>query len=79
MKIELGRLYLNRTAREVGIIGPARMGESSPWRWLTTRGYYVQDDGRAAHVGQCSDDLVRDITPSAAQVAGMDSTMGALS
>lgn len=71
--------YLNRNGRTVGILGPAPMGPASPWKWLTTRGHYVQADGRAAHVGESIEDLVCDITPSLAQVSGMDSTMGVLS
>jgi len=71
-------LYLSRTGRQVGIVGPANMPAASPWRWLTTRGYYVLADGRAALKGECVEDLVRDVTPTAAQVAGADSMMGSL-
>lgn len=78
MIIKPDGLYLSRTGRTVGIAAPAHMPETSRWRWLTTRGYYVLADGRAAVVGESSDDLVADITPSAPQVAGVDSTMGAL-
>lgn len=71
-------LYLSRNGRQVGIVGPARMPASSAWRWLTTRGYYVMENGRAAAVGESVEDLVRDVTPSDSQVAGMDSTAAPL-
>lgn len=71
-------LYLSRHGREVGIVGPAGTPSSSRWRWLTTRGYYVTADGRAAIVGECSDDLVKDITPTDDQVAALDSQIGLL-
>jgi hypothetical protein len=71
-------LYLSRNGRQVGIVGPAGMPASSDWRWLTTRGYYVMADGRAAAVGECVEDLVRDVTPSDSQVAGRDSIAGTL-
>jgi hypothetical protein len=78
MIIRKNGLYLDRIAHEVGITHDR--GEGQTWRWLTTRGYYVTTDGRASIAGgDVREDLVKDITPSAAQVAGMDSMMGALS
>lgn len=68
-------LYLTRNGREVGILGPANMPPSSRWKWLTTRGYYVTADGRAAVTGEASEDLVRDLTPNASQIAGVDSML----
>ena len=78
MIIKAQGLYLNRAGYQVGIISPAPMGDASPWKWLTTRGSYVQADGRAAHVGESREDLVKDVTPSDAAVAGADSMMGSL-
>lgn len=71
-------LYLNRTGRQVGIVGPARMAAASPWKWLTTRGHYVTENGRAALSGESVEDLVRDVTPTDAEVAGADSMLGGL-
>lgn len=71
-------VYLNRTGRRVGIVGPSRMPPSSDWKWLTTRGHYVLADGRAAVVGESIEDLVVDITPTDDQVAGADSMYGVL-
>lgn len=76
MIIERGGLYLNRSGKRVGITRDRGPGEV--WRWVTTLGYYVMANGRAAYVGNSDKDLTVDITPSAAQVAGMDSTMGVL-
>jgi len=77
MIIRKDGVYLDRIARSVGIAHDR--GEGQRWRWQTTRGYYVTADGRASIAGgDVNEDLVRDITPTAVQVAGMDSTMGAL-
>lgn len=78
MIIHLNSLYLDRLARTVSIVQDR--GEAQRWRWLTTRGYYVQADGRATARpgGESNADLVRDITPTPGAVAGMDSTMQAL-
>lgn len=78
MIIQLNGLYLDRVGHKVGIVRDR--GPQQKWRWVTTLGHYVMADGRATLAGgESSQDLVVDITPSAAQVAGMDSTMGALS
>lgn len=77
MIVELKRIYLSRNGHRVGIVRDR--GERQRWRWLTTRGYYVTSDGHASIAGgEVSEDLVSDITPTVAQVAGMDSMMGAL-
>lgn len=77
MIIQLNGLYLDRVGHKVGIVRDR--GEREVWRWVTTLGHYVTADGRATLAGgDCRTDLVSDITPSAAQVAGMDSMMGAL-
>jgi len=67
-------LYLTRTALEVGIVRDRGVGEF--WRWVTTRGYYVRDDGRACIGGETSRDLVKEITPCQAQTDAVDSIMG---
>lgn len=67
-------LYLSRTAREVGIVRDR--GANEFWRWVTTEGYYVTADGRACIGGECSQDLVREITPCQAQTDAVDSIMG---
>ena len=78
MIIQLNGLYLDRVGHKVGIVRDR--GAREVWRWVTTLDYYVMVDGRATLAGgESSQDLVVDITPSASQVAGMDSTMGALS
>lgn len=78
MIIRKDGLYLSRNGHTVGITHDR--GERQRWRWLTTKGYYVTSEGRASIAGgEVAQDLVCDITPSAAQVAGMDSTMGSLS
>lgn len=80
MIIQSNGLYLNRTGRQIGIVGSAKMPAASPWKWLTTRGYYVTAEGCACpNGGESVNDLVRDVSPSAAAVAGMDSTMQVLS
>ena len=61
MTIEPTKAYLDRTGRRIGILAKSRMPESSRWRWLTTRGYYVQADGRAAHRGESRHDLVQQL------------------
>lgn len=61
MTIDPTKVYLDRTARRIGILAKSHMPESSRWRWLTTRGYYVQADGRAAHRGESSRDLVQQV------------------
>lgn len=67
-------LYLTRNARQVGIARDR--GEGEQWRWLTTAGYYVLADGRAALIGESVKDLVRDLTPTPAQCEGADSMFG---
>ena len=74
IRIALHGLYLSRHGRQVGIVQDR--GASQTWRWLTTGGYYVLADGRAALVGESSRDLTVDITPTDAQVAGADSMFG---
>jgi hypothetical protein len=77
MIIQKNGLYLDRVGHTVGIV--ADRGPQQKWRWLTTRRYYVTVTGRASIAGgDVREDLVADVTPSAASVAGMDSTMGAL-
>lgn len=77
MKIHKNGLYVDRIAREVGILQDR--GEGQVWRWLTTRGYYVTTDGRATpHKGEVNEDLVLDITPSAEHMDGADSMFGVL-
>lgn len=77
MIIQRNGAYLDRVGHTVGIV--ADRGPQQKWRWLTTRGYYVTVDGRASIAGgEVREDLVKDITPSVAQVAGMDSMLGAL-
>lgn len=53
-------LYLSRNGRTVGILQDRGAGQT--WRYLTTRGYYVLADGRAALVGESVCDLVLDVT-----------------
>lgn len=67
-------LYLTRNAREVGIVRDRGVGEV--WRWVTTAGYYVREDGRACIGGESSLDLVREITPCQAQTDAVDSIIG---
>lgn len=74
VRIALHGLYLSRHGKQVGIVQDR--GASQTWRWLTTGGYYVLDDGRAALVGESSKDLMVDVTPSDAHVAGADSMFG---
>lgn len=50
MIVEPSGLYLTRTARRVGITGPAP-GCAQRFRWVTTAGYYVTADGRASLAG----------------------------
>ena len=76
IRIALHGLYLSRHGRQVGIVQDR--GAAQTWRWLTTGGYYVTADGRAALVGESSKDLTVDITPTDAQVAGADSMFGVL-
>ena len=61
MKISLSGIYLDRIARRVGIVQDR--GERQRWRWLTTRGYYLTNEGRASIAGgDVAEDLVADIT-----------------
>ncbi len=60
MTITLTGSYLTRTARVVGIVRDR--GEGQRWRWVTTLGYYVQEDGRASLNGVTSRDLVKNIS-----------------
>lgn len=77
MEIKLNGLYLTRTAREVGIVRDRGVGLT--WRWVTTLGYYVRDDGRAAIGGDSSQDLVRDISLTDAMVHDQDEMFGVIS
>lgn len=72
--IRLNGLYLSRTAREVGIVRDRGAGQF--WRWVTSLGYYVTEDGRAARQGESSQDLVKDISFSHDQLHGADSMWG---
>lgn len=71
-------LYLDRLAREVGIVQDR--GEGQVWRYLTTRGYYVMTNGMATanRGGESKEDLVKDISPSADHVHAADSMFGCL-
>lgn len=69
-------LYLSRNGRTVGIVQDRGPGQT--WRWLTTQGYYVTADGRAALVGESSKDLTVDVTPTDEQVRWADSTASPL-
>lgn len=65
MLIRLNGVYLTRTAKRVGIMRDR--GSGKVWRWVTTLGYYVTADGRAALHGDTSLDLVRDVSPEVEQ------------
>lgn len=71
-------LYLDRIAREVGIVQDR--GERQTWRYLTTRGYYVMSNGMATmnRGGESNEDLVKDVTPTIDQVHAADSMFGCL-
>lgn len=60
MKIHPAGLYLDRIGRRVGIVRDRGAGQH--WRWITTRGYYVSEAGRATLCGEVREDLVADIT-----------------
>lgn len=74
MQIRLNGLYLSRTAREVGVVRDR--GANQFWRWVTTRGYYVTNDGSACRIGQSSLDLVKDVSPSQHDCDAADSMWG---
>lgn len=76
MQVQINGLYLTRTARQVGIVRDRGAGER--WRWVTTLGYYVTCDGRAAYGSETSQDLVRDVTPNQCQIDAVDSIIGSL-
>jgi hypothetical protein len=77
MDIALNGLYLDRIGRQVGIAADRGVGQ--PWRWLTTRGYYVTAQGRASLAGgDVREDLVADIAPTAEAVRNADSMFGCL-
>lgn len=51
--------YLTRNARTVTIARDR--GEGQRWRWVTSMGYYVTADGRAALRGTSALDLVKEL------------------
>lgn len=75
-KMKMNGLYLDRIARPVGIVHDR--GEGQTWRYLTTRGYYVREDGQAALNGAVNEDLVKDVTPTDEHVHAADSMFGCL-
>lgn len=56
MTIDPAGCYLTRDGKRVGIVGPCP-GARRKFLWITTRGYYVTADGRAALRGESSLDL----------------------
>lgn len=60
MTIDPAGCYLTRTGRRIGIIGPCP-GARKHFAWLTTAGYYVTRDGRAALRGTSAADLCQRI------------------
>ena len=59
LRISPSKVYLDRSGHRVGIRHDRGHGQA--WRWLTTKGYYVREDGKAAWVGTSSKDLVVEI------------------
>lgn len=52
--------YLSRNGHRVGIVHDR--GERQRWRFQTTKGYYVTEDGRASIAGgEVSQDLVKEV------------------
>lgn len=77
MKIKLNGLYLSRNGYEIGITHDR--GERQRFRYLTTKGYMVTEDGRASIAGgEVSQDLVKDIAPPECVMQGADSMFGCL-
>lgn len=53
--------YLTRHGQSVTI--ERDRGAGQVWRWVTSKGYYVTADGRAALRGQSRWDLMQEVLP----------------
>lgn len=74
LTIKLSGLYLTRHGRDVGIVRDR--GEGQFWRWVTTLGYYVTENGSACRRGKSSLDLMAELPLRKEHMDGADSMWG---